>query len=221
MKPLRYLPLAALWMLVGCSSQDKIWGQYFQVVREGWRNSTGNGQVTMDQAAKIPYASLSYRVNGSSEAMLVLATDSNGDLLWTAASRVVLMTRNGRIMRSVGFPHDRAGMTSESVSAPLPPPGQATQRAFRSVRLADFPDASLYGVRLTCVSTQRGAEMVTILGTQVATRRVDETCESRSPRWSFTDRYWVDAQSGFVWQSLQHLHPAGSIVQVKILRPPE
>jgi hypothetical protein len=50
---------------------------------------------------------------------------------------------------------------------------------------------------------------------------VEESCESRTPRWSFTDSYWIDAESGFVWQSVQHTHPSGTIVQIKILRPPE
>jgi hypothetical protein len=216
---LHHLQLAALLLLGGCSTQNNIWGQYLQVLRESWRNSTGSGTVSMEQAAGVPYASLAYRVDGSSEAMLVLATDSNGDLLWTAASRVVLMTRDGRVLRSVGFAHDRGGMTSES--ARVPAPALALQKPYRSVRLADFPDAELYGVRLTCVTTSRGPEMVTILGTALATRRVEETCQSRSPRWSFTDHYWVDASSGFVWQSQQHLHPRGPTLQIKILRPPE
>jgi hypothetical protein len=175
----------------------------------------------LEQAAEIPYATLAYRINGNSEVMLVLATENSGDLLWTAASRVVLLTREGRILRSVGLPHDRAGMTAESVRAPIPAPAQALKASYRSVRVADFPDAGLHSVRLSCVSTARGLEMVTILGTALPTRRVEETCESRSPRWSFTDQYWVDASSGFVWQSLQHLHPAGPTIQIKILRPPE
>ena len=58
------------------------------------------------------------------------------------------------------------------------------------------------------------------LGTAIPTTRIDERCESRSPRWSFTDSYWLDSESGFAWQSMQHVHPKGTIVQVKILRPP-
>lgn len=215
-----YLPLAAALLLAGCSSQNSIWSQYFQVVRESWRNSTGSGQITMEQAAAIPYATLAYRVDGSSEMMLVLATNNNGDLLWTAASRVVFLTRDGRILRSVGLPHDRGGMNPQARET-LPPPAQALRGAFSSARVADFPDVNLHGVRLTCVSAVKGRQIVTILGTALATTRVDETCESRTPRWRFTDSYWVDADSGFVWQSLQHLHPSGTTVQVKILRPPE
>lgn len=210
---------AAVLLLAGCSSQSSIWGQYFQVLRESWRNTTGGGVITLEQAAEIPYASLAYRVNGGSEALLVLATDTNNAQLWTAASRVVLLTRDGRILRSVGLPHDRGGMTAQQNTAGLPAPAQALTAPYRSTRLADFPDVGLHGVMLDCAATARGRQVVTILGTAMAATRVDETCHSRSPRWSFTDSYWLD-DDGFVWQSIQHLHPSGTVVQVKILRPP-
>jgi hypothetical protein len=206
-------------LLCGCSSQTNTWGQYFQILRDSWRNSTENSVIKLEQAAAIPYASLSYRVNGSSEMMLVLATVNNGEQLWTAASRVVLLTHDGRILRTVGLPHDRGGLASQT-RTPLPPPAQALQSSYRSARIADFPDVGLHGVTLACVTSARGRQLVTILGTAMSTTRVDEVCQSRDPRWSFTDSYWVDAETGFVWQSLQHLHPSGTTLQVKILRPP-
>jgi hypothetical protein len=186
------------------------------MVREGVRS--GSGRVSLEQASSIPYATLAYRVNGSSEAMLVLATDSNGDQLWTAASRVVLMTRDGRILRSVGMPHNRGATASQGASG-IPAPSQALSAPYRSIWLVDFPDVELHGVIINCFATARGRQLVNVLGTRLATTRVDEVCQSRDPRWSFTDSYWIDA-GGFVWQSIQHLHPAGTRVQIKILRPP-
>jgi len=190
------------------------------MVREGFRNSTGGGRVTAEQAAAIPYATLSYRVDGNSESLLVLATDSNGDLLWTAASHVALMTRDGRILRSVGLPHDKGGMSGH-LGVPLSPLTSALKAPYRSTRTADFPDIGYYGVALNCTAVARGRQLITILGTALPTTKVEESCESRAPRWSFTDSYWLDSESGFVWQSTQNIHPSGTVVKIKILRPPE
>ena len=220
MKVRHLLALAAATLLCGCSSQTSIWSQYVQVVRASYRNWSGQGVVPMEQAAAIPYASLAYRLNGGSEAMLVLATDANGDQLWTAASRVVFQTHDGRIRRSVGLPHDLGGLVPLAQES-LPPPAQALRGSYSGSRIADFPDIGVHDMRLNCVTAAKGRQIVTILGTALVTIRIDETCESRTPRWSFTDSYWVDADSGFVWQSRQHLHPSGTVVQVKILRPPE
>jgi hypothetical protein len=216
----RILPLAALLLLAGCSSQTSIWGQYSQLLRESWRNSTGGGIVTMEQAAAIPDATLADRVDGSSELLLVLATDSDGDLLWTSASRVALVTRDGRILRSVGLPHDKGGMSGPA-GAPLSPVAAALKAPYRSTRIADFPDIGRYGMALTCTAAARGRQLVTVLGTAIVTTKVEERCESSNPRWSFTDSYWLDPESGLVWQSLQNTHPSGTRVGIKILRPPE
>jgi hypothetical protein len=216
----RVFAVAALFLLGGCSSQANVWGQYFEFMKQGYRNSTGGGVISIEQAAAIPYATLAYRVDGSSEKLLVLATDTNGDLLWTAASRIVLLIRDGRILRSVGLPNDRSNLRTQT-DAPLAPLMGALKSPFRTTRQVDFPDIGLYGVVLNCITQQRGRQLVNILGTAIATTRIDERCESRSPRWSFTDSFWLDGESGFAWQSVQHVHPKGTVVQIKILRPPE
>jgi len=205
----------SLLLLTGCGTQSP-WQEYFQVVRQ----SLGGGalKVTLEQAGSIPYASLGYRIDNSPQAMLVLATDANGDLLWTARSRVVLVTRDGRVLRSVGLPQDRATTTFQQGATP---PGAARSGAFRSSRIIDLPDIGAYSVTLNCTTASRGRQMVNILGTALATVRVEETCQSENPRWSFTDVYWVAPDSGFVWRSQQHLHPKGGVLDIEILRPPE
>ena len=204
-----------LLLLTGCGTQSP-WQDYFQMVRQ----SMGGGalKVTLEQAGSIPYASLGYRIDNSPQAMLVLATDANGDLLWTARSRVVLVTRDGRVLRSVGLPQDRATTTFQQGATP---PGAARSGAFRSSRIIDLPDIGAYSVTLNCTTASRGRQMVNILGTAMATVRVEETCQSENPRWSFTDVYWVSPDNGFVWRSQQHVHPKGGVLDIEILRPPE
>jgi hypothetical protein len=216
---LRIFAAAGTILLGGCNSQGSVWSQYFEFLRQGYHSSVGSGLVSMEQAAEIPYATLAYRVDGSSERMLVLATDTSGVLLWTAASHIVLLTKDGRILRSVGLRNDRSDLRSQTGGA-ITPLTEALKGPYRSTRQADFADLGLYGVVLNCITQQRGRQLINILGTALATTRIDERCESRSPRWSFTDSFWLDTESGLAWQSLQHLHPKGTVLQIKILRPP-
>jgi hypothetical protein len=216
----RIATMASLMLLAGCSSQTSTWGQYLTLLQEGYRDSVGGGVVSLEQAAAIPFASLAFRVDGSSEQLLVLATDNQTGQMWTASSRIVLLTREGRIVRSVGLPNDRNDLRALQAGNAIAAPAAALQTPYRSTREADFPDMDLYGVTLNCVTQKRGHEMIKVLGTAMITIRVDERCESRAPRWSFTDSYWLDPESGIAWLSTQHLHPKGTVVQVKILRPP-
>ena len=212
--------LASCLMLAGCSStQNGDYAQYFQLVRQSFSSTFGSGAVSRDQAAAIPYASIGYRLNGERESLLVLATDTNGELLWTAASHVVLVTRNGRLVRTVGLP-DNIASVAPMLSVALPSPGQVLKSAFTSVRSADFPDEGRYSVPISCKMISRGRATITILGKALSTVRADESCESSAIGWSFRDSYWVDAQSGFVWRSIQHLTPKGQTVEIEVLRPP-
>jgi Group 4 capsule polysaccharide lipoprotein gfcB, YjbF len=207
-------------VLPGCSSsRDSLYRQYFQVVRQSFRQSFGAEKVSRQEAAAIAYASMGIRIDGGSQNLLVLASDTGGDLLWTARSKVVILTHDGRILRSVGLAHDVTAVTPGSGQA-LPTPAAALRGRVSSERFADFPDISAYGVALRCITSSSGAETVAILGSVMRLVRVNESCRSTSPAWTFMDSYWVNPDSGLVWRSLQHIHPGGETVETEILRPP-
>jgi hypothetical protein len=206
----------------GCSSANSgntSYSQFYQILRQSWAASFGKVRITREQAAAIPYASLGYSIDGGNQGLLVLATDSGGDLLWTSAAHVVIVTRDGRIIRTVGLGRDLSNLTSRDEKG-LPAPANAVQAPFTNTRLEDFPDLGLYGVRVSCRAALAGRQSIKILGQAIATLRVDEACSSRDPDWSFTDSFWVDRDTGFVWRSRQHIHPNGAMIETEIFRPP-
>ena len=205
-----------------CSSSNSgntSYSQFYTVLRQSWSGSFGKLRITREQAASIPYASLGYSLDGGNQGLLVLATDSGGDLLWTSAAHVVIVTRDGRIVRTVGLGQDLSNVTARDQSG-LPPVAAAVRAPFSTIRLEDFPDLGLYGERLSCQARLGGRQSIKILGQSIATLRVDETCNSRNPDWSFTDNFWIDKDSGFVWRSRQNVHPKGPLVETEIFRPP-
>lgn len=205
--------------LTGCANSNNNYSQYYQLVRQSLAYPFSNGSVSRERAAAVPYASIGYRVNGGQQSLLVLATDTNGELLWTSASHVVLVTRDGRLIRTVGLPQNIASVMP-TLSAAMIPPGQVLKSAFTSVRSADFPEEGRYSVPIKCKTVSRGRATISILGKALSTVRADEICESSLLGWSFRDSYWVDAQTGFVWRSIQHLTPKGETVEIEVLRPP-
>jgi len=204
--------------LAGCAP-NSTYGQYWQAMKQAFASGFGNGSVDRATAAKIPYASIGYRIGGGRQQILVLATDTGGQLLWTAASHVVLVTREGRIVRSVGLPHNIAALNPARGENP-PPLKAALQQPYQTKWFADFPDSGAYGIAFTCVTASRGPAPVTILGTAIATVRVDENCREAGGRGSFTNSYWIDPQSGLTWRSIQQLDPAGEPIETELFRPP-
>jgi hypothetical protein len=213
------LAAGCILLLAGCASADNnnLWGEYFQILKDSAAGTFGDRAVTREQAAAIPYATMGYRMNGGPQMMIVLATDTNGDLLWTSASHIVLLTHEGRIIRTVGLPHDISGVTPLMGNS-LPSPAAVLKGAFTSTRAVDFPDTGSYSVPVSCKMLTAGRETISILGQPIATLRADESCTSSG--WSFRDSFWIDPASGFVWRSLQHLTPKGDTIEIEILRPP-
>ena len=109
------------------SSGNTNYSQFYQLMRQSVSASFGNVRVTREQAAAVPYASMGYALDGGNQIMLVLATDSGGEMLWTSAAHVVIVTRQGRIVRTVGLGHDLSGLTTRN-SGTLPAPSAAIQR---------------------------------------------------------------------------------------------
>ncbi len=209
-------------LLASCSSSgsgNTNYTQFYQLMRESLTASFGKIRVTRDQAASVAYASMGYSLDGGNQAMLILATDSGGELLWTSSAHVVIVTREGRIVRTLGLDHDLSGLTSSN-NSPAPAPAAAIQAPFTSTRLEDFPELGFYGVEVSCRASVIGRQSIKILGQAVPTVRVDESCRSSRPEWSFTDNFWVDGDSGLVWRSRQHVHPKGGVVETEIFRPP-
>jgi hypothetical protein len=205
-------------LLSGCSA-DSDYASYWQLMKQSIGNSLGGASVTRDQAAAIPYASLGYRLNDGPQAILVLATDANGEELWTSSAHIVLLTQDGRVKRTAGLARNLGGL-SPMRGPSLPAPASALEAPSTNNFSADFPDVSLYAVPITCRMTRKGEETIDLLGQPMVTARVDEECESAKPRWHFHNDYWLDPKTGFVWRSLQHIHPRGDTLEIEIFRPP-
>ena len=206
--------------LAGCNSTGQSdFAQFYQAARQSFATSFGSGRVTKDQAAAIPYASIGYRLNDGAEQLLVLATDANGEQLWTSNAHIVIVTRGGRIARTVGLPQDVSAVTPQT-GLQLPAIAAALKGTETYTRLEDFPDLPAYGAAIICTAVSKGRETIAVLGRGISTARIDEACRSAELKWTFTDNYWLDPDSGLVWRSVQHIHPKGGKIEIETFRPP-
>ena len=203
--------------VAGCSSQSggADWSQIYDMVSGQIGGSSSN--ITLEQAAAVPFSTLGVRLGDGPQAMVVLAGQTGGDLLWTSKSRIAVTTRHGRLVKSSGLPRNL-----DSVDFPVGDPILEAAKGGPPIelqRMSDFWDLNRYSVPLHCVAVSRGADPITILGKSIATVRVDESCEGSTMEWSFTDSFWVGT-NGLVWKSVQHYHPDYDPIELEILRPP-
>lgn len=185
-------------------------GAIYQAAKTAW---SGGEKVTLQEAASVPYASIGVQVGGSTELMLLLASDTAGRQLWTSGQRIAISTDQGRIVRTAGLEHDLTGYE-------LNQPGSGSDGKSKRWK-ADFSDLRLFSVPIVCQEHLTGNETIVILGKEILTRRIEETCKTEGALdWSFTNVYWRDPASGLAWRSIQHVHPRQPAIETEILRPP-
>jgi Group 4 capsule polysaccharide lipoprotein gfcB, YjbF len=211
---MRAAALVAALALSGCSSEGSgDWGAMFKLVRQSWERR--DGAVKLDEAATIPYATLGLRVGDEAERIVVLGTDANGERLWTSSAKIALTTRDGRIVATSGLDRNLSAYTSDTAF-------KGEWKAARHLSwMADFADLGLYSVQIDCDDSPVGPEKISVLGQDIDTVRVDETCRSKQLDWSFTNVYWVSQTSNRVWRSDQYIHPKLDRVEIELLRPPQ
>jgi hypothetical protein len=202
---------AASLCLSACSSDGgNDWRALWTVATNSW--SGNDSKVGLDQAGAIPFATLGIRIDDGPEQILILATDNGTNRLWTSSARVALETRKGRVMRTIGFIGDVSGSVLRSTEASWSVPGE-----FRWS--ADFADMNRYAIAIVCHDQPVSTENIEILGKTIGVLRVEEDCRADELDWSFHNTYWVNADTGRVWRSIQHVHPGGQTLELEMLRP--
>jgi hypothetical protein len=209
--------LMAAFLAAACSSDSN--SNWSQIVDAASDRLAGDDGVTLDQAAKVPFASLGVRYGGGPQHMMVLASDTQGTLMWTSAARIVLMTRHGRIERTAGLAKNLSETVLESQD-PLQYFLEGRTEEREATRIVDLRDIDKFSVPLSCKLSLRGNASVEILRQNIATRLVEEECENQDLDWSFTNQFWIGAH-GMVWKSVQYIHPGVDPIEIEVLRPPD
>lgn len=186
-----------------------------------WRLVSGDrGEVSRDQAAGIPFASIGVAFGRSDEGLMVLGLSEGVRQEWYARSQMLAMN-NGRIVQSQGFPYNLSRLEVRRADASTVATGGAPPLGTEYSLVMDFQDLSLVGAGAMCQSSDMGQEIIEILGTALTVRHVVEDCRIAVIDWSFENEFWVDPETGFVWQSSQYVHPKLSRLTFRVLRPPQ
>lgn len=177
-----------------------------------------NIAVSLQQAASIPHATMGIRLGGGSEILTVLAIYEPGQL-WVAGTQLSIVTRRARIVQTVGLEHDLTKLIPDG-DQPLLPLAVANGQAVHTKWLLYIADLGIFSAPMECDARPVRPEAVSILGKSIETERVEETCNTPSIGWTFTNVYWISQTSGLIWMSVQNIHPKMDAITTEFLRPP-
>lgn len=193
----------------------------FEIASRFTRTLLGQHQmVTREQAAAVEYASIGVQIGRDDQAMLVLGSDVAGEMSWFSSNKVLIATRNGRIVATAGLT-DNLGRVGTLNASPWTGEGNAPLVAGQKYKfLYDLPQFQLYSVPIDCeASAAANDETITIMDAEIETRHLTESCESEELGWSFENEFWLDKTTGYVWRSVQTINPKLPPITIEVLRP--
>ena len=202
-----------LMALSDCSSDQSVgWSDIVQAAKAVMAPPSS---VTLQDAAKIPFATIGVRLGEGPQQILIMASDVPTQRLWTSPAHVAVVTDQGRVVRTSGFGQDLSWLEFDG-----PHKNPVLNKSQLVKWIVDFSDIRVYSTAVFCADSPIGEEVVTLLGSKIKTERIQEICSCQTLNWNFTNSYWID-DTGTVWKSIQNIHPDSPPLEIELLRPPE
>lgn len=165
----------------------------------------------------LPYASIAVTFRNWKKLLLILGKTEGDELHWISEDRGVLVTRFGRIVKTVGLPEEllKTVFHTPDFFENMRPNGPGIDSARRSI---DLSPGHRYAV--TVNSTLRPLDETATIQIGRHTRQVrcfEEYGEAPALSWRFSNRYWADT-AGFVWKSEQQTSPNTPIITIEVTK---
>ena len=173
--------------------------------------------LTRADIDKIPYASLAVRMVEGPQALLILGRYDGDELNWISADREVIVTRRGRVVKTYGLPQD-VRTTVFLTKDPVGGPSGDFANAADCVRTIDLEPQHRDGIVVRSSFSRVGTDAIDILGERFDTDLWQERAAAADLDWQFTNRYWIDRASGYVWKSVQVTAPDLPPLEIQVYR---
>ena len=142
-----------------------------------------------------------------------------GELLhWISSDKITLVTAGGRIVRTAGLTENLAG-TNFMDDDPLILAGEILPERSTGDRTIDLRPQNLFGIPVQATLVVEGTRQIEIADRYYNTIQIREFASVKMLDWDFENLFWIDAKSGFVWKSTQHITPGLPPVEMEILKP--
>ena len=215
------LPALMILLITGCQIGRDLgerWEKFNQIIDliGTGRTHSSVTRVTVDAN---PFATMGFRYGNSPQAIISLTQHQNGRLFWVSRDGLSVVTSQGRIVGTAGFPGNLTGSKSMTKD-PLSLPHSRDWTKDKLFRIIDFKDDYGYGHEMECTLKDLGTEDITVLGRTFTVRKFSEPCRVPTLKWSFKNTHWLDGDTGFVWRTRQWVSPAHKKpIELEVLRP--
>lgn len=179
--------------------------------------SSQDAFIDRSKVDQVPYASMALTVADGPRAFIVLAWNEDNTQKWLTADAKMIATRNGRLIKTLGFRDNLLSLesnTPDPLASPLTI--QEGQQWRAQVR---WQGNGFHAADVTSRFHWSGSEDFIVLGVTRSYRILEEAMTAKTDGATWQQRYWVDPHSGRIVHSKQILHPYGQTWSLTLLKP--
>lgn len=199
--------------LAGCSNSPV--AKSFNVWAE---QQFGSDRFTREQVDKIPYATMAAGIGTLPRAMLVLGRVEGKELHWFSADRGILVTRHGRLIKTVGLTEGNLAATISIDEDPLGLSFEYSKTPRRWRRLIDILPSRQMGIFLEAEWLPEGEERIATLHGERDAVRIREINRASHAGWQIENIFWLDKATGKPLVTRQQVVPGGPAIRTEILK---
>ena len=211
----RNLPLLLLCLLLqACTQTQKGLSETARLAFLG----EDDIQLTNDQVANLPYASMYLRLDGGQQIFVVLGFKEDGQLKWITRDKAMIVTQHGRLVKTQGLADNLTEVTNLDRD-PLRDPLRMSEGASWQRTLGWTEKGQLRAGTAVSHFTRQKDEVLHLAGKPVACRVWQEDVELKESGKSWRNTFWIDTTSGTVRKAVQMLGADYFPVETTILKP--
>ena len=161
--------------------------------------------ITREIVENIPYASGLLKIGKGTQGLVILESIEHNNYLWVSKDKVYIVTKDGRIERSLGLLNNLTKISSidQSFKDVLTKPNPVTEY----YSYYSFEEPLLFDLKVTISIKNKGIQEIEILGEKKKLVLIEESISSELIGWKENNKFWVDPNDYFVWKSEQNISP--------------
>ena len=208
--------LFSFGLLAACSGTYHAYKTMYEVAAK----SAEDVGLTFDTVASAKYDYLYVRLAEQGRVALALRYIEQGQLKWISADNNMLITRGGRIVRTLGLDNDLIHLTNQTADPLLEPFNIAPTSTW--LRLADWQQGE-YGYQIRSQFVLEHGHTLSFFGHALPVIKVIETVryDNDANFVRFDDKwqniFWLDAKTGTVLKTVQQLQPGADVLELTFI----
>lgn len=210
---------AVFILLAGCTTNREEQG-YFADFYNAWQEIKQQELVlNWTEAQQLPYATLRVNLAERSPALMPLGYLSPQQQKWYSKDSYGFTTENARITQIYNVDSEISSIKPSPLWQQLRLSSIKLNQSVTLPILIDYLSLKRIGVKASVTIHGDGYEIRQLFGQNVRLFRVSEQIVIPSMKYEYTNYYWRDPQSGFIWESIQKWGPDVPKIYYQVLKP--